>query len=225
MNRSMPETPAVDLGPPFPPDHFVLRADHIKDFVRDIHRFHPSVHRVRAVSLANSRSPNLFKTETLMAKVDVDVVASILKETDIDPQVVAQIMRKLQQELKIQEEMAEATREPRVKNQYVVLLSDPLNQVPTDDLVAWVVQIPEMDSPANLTERISRAAHEYNNGRKGRKFPARSIGEACEIVASKFLKAERIQIKTKLPVSVIRTDNQLPQDKAGKISLSDLRGE
>ena len=70
-----------------------------------------------------------------MAKVDVDVVASILKESEIEPQVVAQIMRKLQQELKIQEEMAEATREPRVKSQYVVLLSDPLNQVAADDLL------------------------------------------------------------------------------------------
>ncbi|MEZ5277526.1 MAG: hypothetical protein R3F07_14185 [Opitutaceae bacterium] len=159
-----------------------------------------------------------------MAKVDVDVVASILKESEIEPQVVAQIMRKLQQELKIQEEMAEATREPRVKNQYVVLLSDPLNQVAADDLVAWVVQIPEMDSPASITERIVRATNEYNNGRKGRKFPAKSIGEACEIVAAKFLKPERIQIKTKLPVSVIKTDNQLPEARPARIGLEDLRG-
>ena len=104
---------------------------------------------------------------------------------------VDQIMRKIQQELKIQEELAEATREPRVKNQYVVLLSDPLDQVQVEDLVAWVVQIPEMDSPANITERIARAAREFNTGRKGRKFPAKSMGEACEMVGPKFLKPER----------------------------------
>lgn len=159
-----------------------------------------------------------------MAKVDVDVVATILNDSTIDPEVVDQIMRKIQKELKIQEELAEATREPRVKNQYVVLLSDPLDQVKVEDLVGWVLQIPEMESPATITERITRAAHEFNTSRKGRKFPAKSIGEACEVVGPKFLKPERLSIKTKLPVTVIKTDNRMPEDKGGKISLSDLKG-
>lgn len=159
-----------------------------------------------------------------MAKVDVDLVASILNDSKVEPETIDQIMRKIQQELKIQEELAEATREPRVKNQFVVLLSDPLEQVAANDLAAWVVQIPEMDSPSNISERIARAAREYNNGRKGRKFPAKSVGEACEMVGPKFLKPERIQIKTKLPVSVIKTDNRLPDDKGDSISIADLRG-
>jgi len=159
-----------------------------------------------------------------MPKVDVDVVANILNDTSIDPEVVDQIMRKIQKELKIQEEIAEATREPRVKNQFVVLLSDPHNQVEAEELVGWVVQIPEMESPATITDRIIRAAHEFNSSRKGRKFPARSIGEACEVVGPKFLKPEHISIKTKLPVTVIKTDNRIPEDKSDMIRLSDLKG-
>jgi len=158
-----------------------------------------------------------------MAKVDVDIVASILSDSKVEPDMVAEIMHKIQQELKIQEEMADATREPRVKNQFVVLLSDPLEQVAAKDLAAWVVQIPEMDSPSNISERIARAAREYNNGPKGRKFPAKSMGEACEMVGPKFLKPERIQVKTKLPVSVIKTDNRLPDDTGDKISIADLK--
>ena len=159
-----------------------------------------------------------------MPKVDVDVVATILNDSSVDPKVVDQIMRKIEKELKIQEEMAEATREPRVKNQYIVLLSDPHNQVEVEDLVGWVVQIPEMESPATVTDRIIRAAHEFNTSRKGRKFPAKSIGEACEVVGPKFLKPEQLSIKTKLPVTVIKTDNRMPEDKGDKISLSDLKG-
>jgi hypothetical protein len=159
-----------------------------------------------------------------MPKVDVDVVAAILNDSSVDPEVVDQIMRKIQKELKVQEERAEATRKPRVKNQYIVLLSDPHNHVEVEDLVGWVVQIPEMESPATVTDRIIRAAHEFNTSREGRKFPARSIGEACEVVGPKFLKAEQLSIKTKLPVTVIKTDNRMPEDKGGKISLSDLKG-
>ena len=159
-----------------------------------------------------------------MPKVDVDVVATILNDSSVDPKVVDQIMRKIQKELKLQEEMAEATREPRVKNQYIVLLSDPHDQVKIEDLVGWVVQIPEMESPATVPDRIIRSAREFNTSRKGRKFPAKSIGEACEVVGPKFLKAERLSIKTKLPVTVIKTDNRIPEDNGDKISLADLKG-
>jgi hypothetical protein len=159
-----------------------------------------------------------------MPKVDVDVVESILNDSSVDPKVVDQIMRKIQKELKLQEELQEATREPRIKNQYVVLLSDPRNQVEVESLVGWIVQIPEADSPATITERIYRAAREFNSSPKGRKFPAKSVGEACEVVGPKFLKPEHLSIKTKLPVSVIKTDNRLPEDLAEKIGLSDLKG-
>lgn len=174
--------------------------------------------------MAGFLTENRFTKVFPMAKVDVDVVATILNDSSVDPEVIEQIMRRIQKELKLQEEIAEATREPRVKNQYVVLLSDPLNQVEVEDLVGWVVQIPEMDSPATITERIIRAAHEFNTGPKGRKFPAKSIGEACEVVGPKFLKPEHLSIKTKLPVTVIKTDNRIPEDKSDKISLSDLKG-
>lgn len=156
-----------------------------------------------------------------MPKVDLDLIAEVLKSNEIDPQVVSKIMHQIEEEIRREAEINEATKEPPVKKQFVIVLSDPRNEVPVDDLVGWVVQLQEMDSPLTTMERIKKSAYEFNNSKKGRKYPVNSIGEACEAVPAKFLKEQNIAIKTKLPVTIVRTDNILPKEK---ISVDDLRG-
>ena len=77
--------------------------------------------------------------------------------------------------------------------------------------MGWVLQIPESDNPGTTIERVKRAAYEYNISKKGRKYPVNSIGEACEAIGAKFQKEQSVAIKTKLPVTVLRTANVLPK--------------
>ena len=58
---------------------------------------------------------------------------------------------------------------------------------------------------------LKRSAYEYNISQKGRKYPVKSIGEACEAVGAKFQKEQGVSIKTKLPVTILKTDNLLPE--------------
>lgn len=158
-----------------------------------------------------------------MAKVDIELVAEVLKNNELDQATIDRIVRQISKaaEQAAQEDAAE--RETPSKKQWLILISDPRHELPNADMVGWVVQIPENVSPATATERIVKAAHHYNTTRRGRKHPAKSIAEACEVLSAKFLKEEHIAIKTKLPVTVLTTDNVLPGDASSKITMDDLR--
>jgi hypothetical protein len=158
-----------------------------------------------------------------MAKVDLEIVAEVLKENELDPATVDRIVRQLAHAAEKAAEEAAAEREPVTRKQWVIVLSDPHDELPDEDMVGWVLQIPENDSPATAVERVVKAAHAFNATRRGRKNPARSIAEACEVVGAKFLKEQNVAVKTKLPVTALKSDNVLPSDEAGKISMDDLR--
>ena len=144
-----------------------------------------------------------------MPKVDLNLVKMIMNRNDIDTRKVASIIEELKVELQRE---AEAEKPPPVKKQYVILVSDPEKILDSKDLTGWVVQIPEEES-ATLTERkIIDGSYDYNASPKGRQMPVESIGEACEIVTSKFFKERKIWIKTKEPILLITTDNQIPEE-------------
>jgi hypothetical protein len=158
-----------------------------------------------------------------MAKVEVDLVAAVLQDNQFEEDVVMKVVRQLNRAADKLAAEAEATKEPSVKKQFVVLVFDPHGDLPDEDMVAAVLQIPENDNPATVTERLIKAAHHYNTTRRGRKFPAKTIAEACEVVGGKIMKEHKVFVKTKLPVSAIKTDNQVPADASSKISMDDLR--
>jgi len=147
-----------------------------------------------------------------MPKVSLETVAEVLTTNNLGPDVVGRIVRELQKQAQIEAEEAKAAREPPEKKQFVVLLSDPQGALPQEDLVGWVLQLPESDNPGAATERVMRAAYEFNLSKKGRQRPVKSIGEAIEAVGPKFFKEQRLAVKTKLPVTALRTDNVLPKD-------------
>lgn len=146
-----------------------------------------------------------------MSKVEINLVAGCLKKHAVDPAVMRAIIEDLN--LEVQPEPGEE-KLPAVKKQFVVLVSDPECKLPIDDFVAWVVQIPEADSVATTQDRICRAAYEFNASKKGRIMPVKTIGEAIEAVPAKFFKEADVFVKTKTPVLVIRTNNELPTEAA-----------
>ena len=99
---------------------------------------------------------------------------------------------------------------PKVKQQYVILVSDS-NGIISEDLTGWVLQMPEDKDCRDVVEGIKKAAYNYNASKKGQKYPVRNIGQAINAVSNKFLKPYDVKVKTKESVYVVVTDNNLPK--------------
>lgn len=145
-----------------------------------------------------------------MPKIDVNKVAEILKKNEISPALLRRVVEEMN--LAVQAEPGEETG-PAVKKQHVVLLSDPDGRMPKGDFVAWVLQIPEDDSLATTLDRVFRGCYDFNASKKGRLLPVKTVGEALENVPAKFFKEVDVWVKTKTPVLVIKTDNEIPRSR------------
>ncbi len=151
-----------------------------------------------------------------MAKIDVNKVAEILKKNQVDPKVLRQIVEEMN--ILTQAE-GDEEKPPAVKKQWAILISDPEERLPKSDFVGWVLQIPEDDSIATTQDRIFRATYEFNTTKKGRLLPPKTIGEAIENVPAKHFKEVGLWVKSKIPVLMLKTDNEIPTE--GKPSRKD----
>jgi hypothetical protein len=145
-----------------------------------------------------------------MAKIDVNKVAEILKKNHIDPAVLRRVVEEMN--LAVQPDPGEGDATPPLKKQFVILVSDPKGSMPKHDLVGWVLQIAEDESPASTLERLYKGAYDYNDSKKGRLYPAKTVGDAVENVPAKFFKEAELWVKTKTPVLLVRTDTEIPKE-------------
>lgn len=145
-----------------------------------------------------------------MAKIDLELVKVVLQRSELDAKKIAQIIEDITFESKAQE--AEKEKEPQVKKQYVVVVSDPYGKFTDADYTGWVVQIPEDGNPATALERIHLGSYDYNLTPKGRRMPLKTIAEACEFGSAKIFKEHKVWIKTKEPVLIVRTNNKIPRE-------------
>jgi hypothetical protein len=144
-----------------------------------------------------------------MPKIDVSKITAILKKNQIDPALFKRLMEEIN--LAVQPDSGEEL-PPPIKKQYVVLVSDPDNKFPKTDFVGWVLQMPENESPATIEERIFKSVYDYNTTKKGVLYPAKTVGEAMENVPAKFFKETEVWVKTKVPVIILKTDNEIPKE-------------
>jgi hypothetical protein len=144
-----------------------------------------------------------------MAKIDVNKVAEILKKNHIDPAVLRRVIEEMN--LAVQPDPGDGEQAPPVKKQFIILVSDPAGKMPRAELTGWVLQIPENESPASVEERLFKGAYDYNASKKGRLYPAKTVGDAVENVPGKFFREAELWVKTKTPVLVVRTDNEIPK--------------
>lgn len=145
-----------------------------------------------------------------MAKIEVGKVAEILKKNHVDPAVLRRVIEEIN--LAVQPDPGEQEKLPPLKKQQVLLVSDPEGKLPAADFAGWVLQIPEEESPVTTQERIFRAAYDYNASRKGRLYPVRTVGEALENVPARYFREAELWVRTKTPVLMLRTDNELPAE-------------
>ena len=141
-------------------------------------------------------------------KVDLDLVKAVLQRNDMDVRLVSQILEEIQVELAALEQETEKV--PPVKKQYVFVLSDPKGELEGKDFTGWVVQIPEEDSPFLAEERLFRSGYEYNVTPKGRRLPVKTVSEVCEFVPARIMKEQKLWVRTKEPVYVLRTSGKIP---------------
>jgi hypothetical protein len=145
-----------------------------------------------------------------MPKIDVSKVAEILQRNHIEPAVLRRIIEEINHF--VQPDPAEEDKPPPVKKQWLILVSDPGQKLPREDLVGWVVQIPENESPVTTPERVFRGAYNFNATKRGRLLPVKTVGEALENVPAKHFKEAELWVRTKTPVLLLRTDNRIPRD-------------
>jgi hypothetical protein len=150
---------------------------------------------------------NLFPS---MPKIDVNKVAEILKKNHVDPALLRRVIEEMN--LAVQPEGGDDEKPPAQKKQFVILVSDPDGRLPKHDFVGWVLQIPENESAATTQDRIFRSAYDFNTTKKGRLLPMKTVGEAIENIPAKFLKEVDVWVKTKTPVLVLKTDNEIPKE-------------
>ncbi len=143
-------------------------------------------------------------------KVSIELVHEQLEASQLGRDVIQKIMKDIESQGELEAQAAAIERGPRIKKQLVMIISDPRGTLPDGDYVGWVVQVPEDERPEVALERIIRASYEYNVSKKGRKYPVNTIGEACEAFGARFLKDNGVAVKTKTPVTILRTDNKIP---------------
>jgi len=139
-----------------------------------------------------------------MAKVDIDIVQKILKESGVDLRVAAEILNQIRDA--IAEEAVE--REKPAKKQMLVLVSEPEEGLPKD-LTGWVVQLLEDDDPREVADKIQEVSKAFNDSPKGKRVPVESFGDAVQSIPSKFFRESDLWIKTREPVRVIPVKNSL----------------
>ena len=153
----------------------------------------------------------------MSGKIEVGKVAEVIKRNDVSPEALRAIMEELNLLLQPEDE---EEKPPAVKKQFVILISDPDNLLPKTDFAGWVLQIPEVESPATTEERIFRAAYDYNASRKGRLYPAKTVGEALENIPARIFKELDVWVKTKTPVLMLRSANEIPRaDPTAKLDM------
>ena len=145
-----------------------------------------------------------------MPKIEVNKVAEILKKNDISPAVLRRVIEEMN--LAVQPETGDDDKPPPVKKQWVILVSDPDGKMPKHDFVGWVLQIPENESVATTQDRLFRSSYDFNSTKKGQLMPVKTVGEAIENVPAKFFKEADVWVKTKTPVLMLKTDNEIPKE-------------
>lgn len=139
-----------------------------------------------------------------MAKVDIEIVQKILKESGVDVRMAAEILNQ------IRDAMAEEAveREKPAKKQMLVLVSEPEEGLPKD-LTGWVVQLLEDDDPKEVADKIVDVAKAFNDSPKGQRMPVESFGDAVQGIPSKYYRESDLWIKTREPVRVIPVKNSI----------------
>jgi len=177
--------------------------------VRPLELLQPHFQKPNLLTIKPNPRPQNLKLNQ-MSKINVNAAVEIIKRHEIEPATVRAIVEELNH---IANPDVDEEKPPALKKQFVILVSDPEGRLPESfDFAGWVLQIEESESVLTTQERINRAVYEFNTTRKGRLMPASTVGDALENIPAKHFKEQNVWVKTKTPVLVLRTTNEIPKE-------------
>jgi len=156
-----------------------------------------------------------------MPKVEIEQIEHTAKSVGIEAQKVDNLIIDLKESIEQEKELKDG--QPREKKQFLVIANtshlseEDAAKITETPMV--VVQFPEDGDHNEVIQGVVTAARSYNielkesPKKKSRRKPVEKILEAISAVQAKFFKNEGIVIKTKEPVIVVTTDNEIPKVK------------
>lgn len=142
-----------------------------------------------------------------MSKISIEEVESALLKQNLDKQVVATVIKDLTEVVQEEKENRDTT--PKQKNEFLIVLSDPNDELKDRDLTGWVVQMKQGDDAGLVLDKIRQAAHDTNAAKKRKKNIIKTLTCAFSGIKRAFLKSRNIMIKTKHPVRVLIANESL----------------
>ena len=104
--------------------------------------------------------------------------------------------------------MSAKVSDPKQKNEYLIILHDPNNEIAGKEFSGWVVQNKSGDDQGLVLSHVRSASVDNNEAQKRKKRPITNFIEAFSSIKRKFLKDRNILIKTKNAVRVLITDGK-----------------
>lgn len=141
-----------------------------------------------------------------MKKIALEEIESALREANIAQPQQNQVLEYLKQ---VAAENAADTSTPKSKNEFGVVLFDKDNLLSGKDFTACIYQVKEGDDHNTVLARLSESARTQNEAAKRKKNIIKTMGELFNFLKPKFVKEKGIKIKTKEPVRVLISNNNL----------------
>ena len=159
-----------------------------------------------------------------MVELDFKIIEKALADNEIEQEKIDSIIEQIKSQQEAIDGLVELgdKQEPeksvendeekplRKKKQFNIIVSDPEGKIPHDvELIGWVTQMDEDEPIESALNKIYTAVYDYNATSKI-KDKYTTVGDACMNLKSKFFKNAGISIKTKEPIFVQVTNNQIP---------------
>lgn len=142
-----------------------------------------------------------------MSKISIEEVEVTLLKQKVDPKIVITIIKELTEVIEEAKEDRDTT--PKQKNEFLIVLSDPNNDLAGKEFTGWVIQQKQGDDAGLALDKIKEAARATNEAKKRKKNMITTMADAFYATKRFFLKSKNIMVKTKEPIRVLVTDGRL----------------
>lgn len=147
----------------------------------------------------------------MSSKVDIEQIEFTARLVGIDPTKVEKLIKDLKRS--VEEEKENKPKRKKTKNQLVAVANTTgkdegfIRQLTETPI--FIVQVPTEDDHNLIPEKISKAAKEYHQSKKGKKFPVKNLWEALGHIQEKYFKSYKLGRKTKEPIIVVANAGEI----------------
>jgi len=136
-------------------------------------------------------------------KISIEEIESVLSETNLSVAEKQEIIQKLERIVQEEKDNKEPT--TKAKKPFIgITTGGNINDAPL-----YIVQIKDDLNHEEIIPKIIEAVKEFNETKKGRKNPIKTLGEAMEHCKRKLFTSRGISVKTKEAIIIVKTDNNL----------------